>query len=188
MAEVLAGSFSDDPVFLHMLPPDLRRRQDRLRRFFALELPRSQAQGGAWTTADGAGAAVWYPPGRWRPSRWQTVRQTPAMLRVLGRQASVAGQVLATMHLHHPATPHWYLLYVAAEAGRRRSGIGTALLRPVLHQCDRDGTPAYLEATTAQNRALYRRHGFEDLPELVLPGGGPVLHPMWREPVGRTPE
>jgi GNAT superfamily N-acetyltransferase len=181
-ADVLAGAFSDDPVFLRMLPADVSRREDRLRRFFALELPRSVAEGGAWTTADGAGAAVWYPPGRWKPSLWRTVLQTPAMLRVLGKQASSAGQMLAAMQQHHPAAPHWYLMYLAAETGRTGSGIGTALLQPVLYRCDTDGLPAYLEATTQRNRALYRRHGFTDLPELVLPDGGPVLYPMWREP------
>lgn len=181
MAQVLAGSVREDPVFVHMLPPDLRRREDRLRCFFALELPRSLAQGGAWTTTDGAGAAVWYAPG-WKPSLWLTVRQAPAMLRVLGGQASVAGQMLAAMQQHHPETPHWYLLYLAAESGRQGTGIGSALLRPVLEQCDAQRVPAYLEATTEQNRALYRRHGFTDLPELVLTDGGPVTYPMWRKP------
>ena len=109
------------------------------------------------------------------------------MLRVLGRQASLAGQMLAAMQQHHPGTPHWYLLYVAAEPGRQGSGIGTALMQPVLQQCDTQRLPAYLEATTVQNRAPYRRHGFTDLPELRLPDGGPVLYPMWREPVSRTP-
>jgi ribosomal protein S18 acetylase RimI-like enzyme len=187
MAQVLAGSFSQDPVFVRMLPQDLRRREDRLRHFFTLELPRSLAHGGAWVTDDGAGAAVWYPPGHWKPSLWQTLRQTPAMLRVLGRQASLAGQMLTAMQQHHPTTPHWYLLYVAVADGRQGSGVGTALLRPVLEHCDTDGLPAYLEATTKRNQALYRRLGFTDLPELILPGGGPVMSPMWRKPVRATP-
>jgi GNAT superfamily N-acetyltransferase len=187
IAEVLTGAFAEDPVFVHMLPPDLRRREDRLRRFFAMELPRSRAESGAWTTTDGSGAAVWYPPGRWKPSSWHTIRQTPGMLRVLGKQAPLAGRVLAAMQQHHPQQPHWYLLYLATEAGRQGTGIGTSLLQPVLEQCDRQQLPAYLEATTTRNRALYRRHGFTDLPELVLPDDGPVLYPMWRAPVSRTP-
>jgi GNAT superfamily N-acetyltransferase len=182
VVDVLSRAFADDPVFLHMLPVDMDRREDRLRRFFAMELPRSEGLGGAWTTVDGAGAAVWYPPGMWKPSLWLTLRQTPAMLRILGRQAPVAGRVLSTMQEHHPHRPHWYLLYVAVGAGRRGTGVGTALLRPVLDRCDEEGTPAYLEATTDRNRALYRRHGFADMEELTLPDGGPVLYPMWREP------
>ena len=43
--------------------------------------------------------------------------------------------------------------------------------------------PAYLEASTPRNRALYLRHGFVVLDEMRLPGGGPPLWRMWREPV-----
>jgi ribosomal protein S18 acetylase RimI-like enzyme len=182
MAELLATSFLDDPVFVHMLPLDAPRRAARLQHFFAMELPRSEAEGGAWTTADGAGAAVWYPPGRWKASLWQTLRQTPGMLRALGRQAFLGSQLLAAMQEHHPTRPHWYLLYVGVDADRRGQGIGGALLRPVLETCDEQHLPAYLEATNERNRALYRRHGFTDRPELALPAGGPAVRPMWREP------
>jgi GNAT superfamily N-acetyltransferase len=188
VVDVLVQAFSDDPVFVHMFPLDIHRREDRLRRFFAVELPRSERLGGAWTTVDAAGAAVWYPPGTWKPSLWLTLRQTPSMLRILGRQAAIAGRVLSTMQAHHPERPHWYLLYVGAATGRRGAGVGTALLRPVLDRCDDEILPAYLEATTDRNRALYRRHGFEELQELALPDGGPVLYPMWREPRGGAPD
>jgi hypothetical protein len=47
----------------------------------------------------------------------------------------------------------------------------------------RDGTPAYLEASSPRARDLYLRHGYAmrrgsafRLPE------GPLLWPMWREP------
>jgi hypothetical protein len=45
-----------------------------------------------------------------------------------------------------------------------------------------EGTPAYLEASSARNRALYERHGFEVTEELSLPKGGPPIWLMWREP------
>ena len=51
----------------------------------------------------------------------------------------------------------------------------------LLERCDADGMPAYLEATTQRNRALYLRHGFEDYGVIVLPGGPPMWQ-MWREP------
>ena len=182
MAEVLSASFQDDPVFVHMLPLDMHGRASRLRRFFAMELARSQAEGGAWTTVDGAGAAVWHPPGLWKPSLWQSLRQLPGMLRVFGRQAALGRQVLATMQAHHPTSPHWYGLYLAVEAGHQGQGIGSSLMRPVLEHCDQQQLPAYLEATSERNRGLYLRHGFADRQALALPSGGPVLRPMWREP------
>jgi hypothetical protein len=61
-------------------------------------------------------------------------------------------------------------------------GFGAALLRPMLERCDADGVPAYLEATSPRNRALYERHGFEVTEELKLPAGGPPIWLMWREP------
>lgn len=182
LANALTDAFSEDPVFLHMLPADISKRQARLRRFFTLELPRSEGLGGAWTTSDTAGAAVWFPPNRWKPPWWHSLRQTPGMLRVFGPQAQRAGRVLTTMQDHHPRRPHWYLLYVGTVAGRRGSGVGSALLRPVLELCDTQAIPAYLEATNERNRSLYLRHGFTDLAPLQLPDGGPVVLPMWREP------
>jgi GNAT superfamily N-acetyltransferase len=181
-ATVLAAAFSDDPVFRYMLPEGMSHRADRIRRFFVLELARSESLGGAWTSADGAGVAVWYPPGEWKASRLQLLRQTLQAVRIFGRQLSLAGEAAAAMQEHHPQSPHWYLYFLAAEPGRQGGGLGTALMRPVLARCDDDRVPAYLEATGERNRALYRRHGFADLEPLVLPRGGPTVHPMWREP------
>lgn len=54
-------------------------------------------------------------------------------------------------------------------------------MRPVLDMCDRDGVPAYLEASSERNKALYLRHGFEVVGEIKLPDG-PRMWPMWRSP------
>ena len=60
-------------------------------------------------------------------------------------------------------------------------GLGSALLRATLVGVDAAGEPAYLEATSPDNRRLYERHGFQVVRELPLPGG-PSLFAMWREP------
>jgi hypothetical protein len=52
----------------------------------------------------------------------------------------------------------------------------------VLEECDRTGTPAYLEASGERNRSLYARHGFVERDPLPLPAGGPTVFPMWRDP------
>jgi hypothetical protein len=54
-------------------------------------------------------------------------------------------------------------------------------MRPVLERCDREGVPAYLEASGARNRDLYLRLGFRVTGEIRLPDG-PSMWPMWREP------
>ena len=55
-------------------------------------------------------------------------------------------------------------------------------MAPMLERCDHDGIPAYLEATSDRNRALYERHGFRVRGNIPLPGG-PALWRMWRDPV-----
>ena len=183
VAEVLATAFADDPVFTFLFPPTTSRRRARLERMFALETARSSRRGGTWTGAEGAGAAVWFPPGQWRSTTWEDVRDGLSWVRLFGRQARLGQQVRTAMEAHHrPLPDHWYLLYLGVAAGRQGQGIGSALLRPVLDECDRTGTPAYLEATCERNRRLYARHGFVDRDPLPLPAGGPTLFPMWREP------
>ena len=55
-------------------------------------------------------------------------------------------------------------------------------MRSVLDHCDAEGTPCYLESSKERNLAFYRRHGFEVVEEVLLPGDGPPLWTMWREP------
>jgi GNAT superfamily N-acetyltransferase len=64
--------------------------------------------------------------------------------------------------------------------GRQGAGLGSALLRHRLARADADGLPAYLEASSPRSRALYLRHGFEDLGEPVRVADSPPLYPMWR--------
>lgn len=67
-----------------------------------------------------------------------------------------------------------------AAASEARTG--TALMQPTLDRCDRgEGLPAYLEATSEHNAALYERLGFQTKGELRL-GSSPPLWPMLRPP------
>lgn len=61
-------------------------------------------------------------------------------------------------------------------------GLGSALMRPTLERCDREGLPAYLEASSERNAALYERLGFELIRELRV-AGSPPLRLMARPPV-----
>ncbi len=90
-------------------------------------------------------------------------------------------RVLAFLDTKHPHEPHYYLPFLGVEPASQGRGIGSALMRPILERCDREGMPAYLEASSERNRALYERHGFELIEEVRLPGGGPPMWRMWRE-------
>jgi GNAT superfamily N-acetyltransferase len=183
LGRILAAAFADDPVFSHLLPPAMSHRPARLQKMFTLEATRSEQRSGTWVAADGAGATAWFPPGRWKSTTWEDVRDAPRWIRLFGRQLRTGQKIRTDMEAHHRLLPdHWYLLYIGVEPGRQGQGIGSALLRPVLEECDRTGTPAYLEASCERNRALYARHGFIERDPLPLAEGGPTMFPMWREP------
>ncbi|RKT82675.1 Acetyltransferase (GNAT) family protein [Saccharopolyspora antimicrobica] len=98
----------------------------------------------------------------------------------LQRTATVLGLIAG----HHPEKPHLYLSAMAVVPEFRGSGAGTAMLRHRLAAADADRLPAYLEASTQRSTHLYARHGFRPVgTPIELPGNGPRLQPMWRDPV-----
>ena len=86
------------------------------------------------------------------------------------------------MESKHPRQPHWYLATLGTAVEQQGKGVGSALMRPVLEHCDAEGIPCYLESSKERNVPFYRRHGFEVVEEVPLPGDGPMLWTMWREP------
>ncbi len=183
---MLARAFDDDPVATYLMP-SARRRPSGLRTFFRVQMAKDLlAYGGVFTTADRAGAALWAPPGKPSlPLSRALLNALPTVPYVAGRNFFRSIQFLAHVEAIHPKEPHWYLATLGTDPVRQGHGIGSALLAPVLAQCDLDGARAYLESSKERNIPFYRRHGFEVTGEVNLAGGPPVWT-MWREP--RPPE
>jgi GNAT superfamily N-acetyltransferase len=181
-AEVLARAFEADPAWGHMLP-DPSSRPQRLRRHFDFEIGHLPRTSEVWVTEDGDGAAVWAQPGHWRASVWQALRSWPAAAAVFGRRLPAAARAQRRNERLHPdEESHWYLHYLGVIPERQGRGLGAALIAPVLELCDSSALPAYLEASTVRNAALYQRHGFALAGIHRMPGNGPELRRMWREP------
>jgi len=182
LAKALARAFADDPMMSFLLPDEHQRRR-RLPMLFALQLRSLQAHlGEVYTTSELSGAALWAPPGRWRGPPLTVLRGLPRLLLALGHRLPTALRSVAAAEEVHPSEPHWYLAVLGTEPASQGRGVGSALLAPVLQRCDADGVPAYLESSKQSNVAFYARHGFEVTSPLDIPGGGPRVWPMWREP------
>lgn len=123
------------------------------------------------------GAALWLPPGI-QPDENQLV--TYLEQTVPEERQETVFSVLEQMNKFHPSEPHWYLPLIGVEPAQQRKGIGSMLMRQGLTLCDRDKTPAYLEATNPENISLYKRHGFEVL-GIIEEGDSPPLTPMFRK-------
>ena len=124
------------------------------------------------------GVALWFPPG---------VGSDDEAMGALVAEAVPAADhdevfgFLSQMGEFHLAEPHWYLPLIGVDVTKQGRGYGSALLRHALERCDRDGLPAYLEATSPLSKTLYERHGFEEL-GVIQEGTSPPMWPMQRRP------
>ena len=182
IADALQDAFFDDPVMSWILR-DERSRPRRLARLFSVLLRAHYLPlGTVWTTPDNTGAALWAPPGQAVIPTTKILRYIPSIVHALGPHAVRALRALSHVEHLHPKEPHWYLGVLGTRVANQGKGIGSALLGPVLDQCDESGLPAYLESSKHSNIAFYRQHGFELTGEIQLPLGGPPVWPMWRDP------
>ena len=184
VSRALAEAFEDDPHFRWIVRDD-RTRLQRLERGFSVFTER------IWLPPDAAytherliGAALWMPPRAWHVGPLAQLRLAPGTIRALGGHSLRLVKALNFIERKHPRSPdHWYLPIIGVARAWQGRGFGSALLRPMLERCDRERMPAYLEASTPRNRALYERHGFQVMEECRYATDGPPLWTMWREPV-----
>jgi ribosomal protein S18 acetylase RimI-like enzyme len=181
LAAMLARAFHDDPVTAWFMRNE-RRRPKYAARFFGWQLHRLLGQEQVHVAGGSRGAAVWALPGQWRESTWQALRLFVALVPALASNLSAAARGVERVEQRHPAEPHLYLAVLGTDPPAQGRGIGTALLRPGLELCDREGLPAYLESSKESNVGFYARFGFRVTEEVAMPGGGPRVWLMWRDP------
>jgi ribosomal protein S18 acetylase RimI-like enzyme len=182
VARMLSRAFVDDPVATWAWRPE-GLRPAALERFHAIRVRQLLDEQEVWTTGELSCAAVWAPPRRWRMTLRETAALAPCFAhpRLLGRMPLVAAGWHG-LERKHPAKPHhWYLAVLGTDPDSQGRGLGSAVLAPVLEQCDLDGVGAYLESSKERNIDFYARHGFRVLEELRL-FRGPSMWKMWRDP------
>lgn len=183
VARSLAQAFEHDPHFSWIVRDEarrLKRLEDGFGVFMSrLWLPHDHG----YTHARLIGGALWMPPGTWNVGLLKQLRLAPGTVRALRGDTPRLLKALNFIERKHPRAPdHWYLPIIGVAPVWQGRGFGAALMRPMLERCDRDRAPAYLEASTPRNRALYERHGFEVMEECRYADDGPPLWMMWREP------
>jgi GNAT superfamily N-acetyltransferase len=186
VSALLGAAFETDPVVRWLVRGRVARKQRR-QRLFELELDSYIfPKGHVWVAGDGpdlAGACLALPPGEWQMPQAVSLADARHWLGVFKMQLPAAVKTQAFMAEHHPSEPHWYIRYLGVAPERQGQGIGTELLKPVLERCDAKWLPAYLEASSERNAALYERLGFVHTEKLKLPDGGPPMWAMRRPPV-----
>jgi ribosomal protein S18 acetylase RimI-like enzyme len=180
LGAVLGRAYADDPVWTWVYPqPDRSRRLAKMFR----TLLRATRDRGATVLTDQAtrGAAIWQRSDSRSLGALGNLRMGTAM--IASRARIRRGQaVMRAIERRHPKELHWYLAMLGTDPAHQGEGVGSALVRHVLDDRANSGEPAYLETETEANVPFYQRHGFEVIGELDVPGGGPHLWLMWRDP------
>ncbi|MEW1546108.1 GNAT family N-acetyltransferase [Streptomyces tsukubensis] len=179
----LARAFGTDPMMRWFFPDDASR-EETLGRYFSTIFTRQYAVNAVCErTADAA--AFWVPPEAQDKAvpDGETIRQ---LTELLGDRAGLFKEAVETAARHTPQEPHWYLALIGADPAAQGTGQGGALMRSGLAKADAAGLPVYLESSKPENLPVYEHFGFSVRHELELPGGGPKLWAMRREPRGTS--
>jgi ribosomal protein S18 acetylase RimI-like enzyme len=181
VVETLSSAFFDVPIFRWFIP-DETRRAAILPAFFTAMCEAYLPWGEIHRSADGLAAAVWAPPGQHMPEA-QSAVVGERLAALFGDDIARLGEIRALLAPGHPTRPHWFLHFLAVRPEAQGRGYGSALLRPMLERADAEGIPAYLDATSEENKRLYLRHNFV-VQRTVTLRDSPPLWCMLREAQG----
>jgi GNAT superfamily N-acetyltransferase len=173
----LTLAFSSDPV-MRWAWPDPERYLTYWPRFAHAFGGGAFDHGTSHGLEDCVAVALWLPPGAGPDEETVMGLMRESMD---DRTFEDVGGIFEQMDEHHPSDDHWYLALMGVDPVAQGRRLGTTLLQHALETCDRDGLPAYLEATTLRSRNLYARLGFKDV-EVIQAGSSPPLWAMLREP------
>src|ERR1035437_6291207 len=179
LSQVIAYAFADLAVSRWLIPDPAARRRI-FPGYFRLSVEHALAAGVVCTTPGQDAVALWLPAGE---------QPAPPPEGYDERLAAITGPWIdrfrtfdQALEVRHPAgLAHHHLAMFAVRPDRQGHGTGSALFRAHHAALDRDGTPAYLEASDLRTRRLYRAHGYADCgAPLTFPGA--VMYPMARQP------
>lgn len=186
-AELLARVFQYAPDMIYLLGDDSRAFQKRTLRFYQAIIRTGLLYGETHTTSNMDGLAVWIKP--------ENVSFTPGILLRTGLMVSIlalgpgpmarflkSANYLEKLQKKVISEPHWTLVQLGVEPDRQGKGIGGNLIQPVLTQADVGNLPCYAESADERNLNFYQKHGFKVREQGRVPGNGPQVWILIRDP------
>jgi GNAT superfamily N-acetyltransferase len=184
IAIVMARAFWDDPLQVWAFPDDATRLE-RLGGMFAMQIRESSIPiGESYIDESRASGAFWLPPGREQPDA-SALESMESLVPIVGDAIARLREAYLVMMHAHPTESHFYLAGLGTDPDRQGTGLGSAVMMPVLERCDAEGTPAYLESTKERNVVFYEHHGFAVTGTIAPEPDGPTMWCMWRTPKPR---
>ena len=172
-SQSLAEAFMSDPLQTYVFPNE-EERMEKSPDHFAAILHYGLQFGEVYSSKNAEGAVVWLRPGATdvTPQKAELggLLQLPHLL---GEQATDrflrVMDYLEPYHKDDAAVQHWYMMVVGVALAFQGTGLGKALLEPVLTKARLQHTPLYLETAEASNIPFYTKLGFKVVRKLREP-------------------
>jgi GNAT superfamily N-acetyltransferase len=184
LAAVLARAFARDPMVIWPMASDVDLDR-RVRAHFTFVDGLFADQGWIHCTDDGLGVMALVPPDTDAAARAIDVAADAEMASLTPDGGERYARLWAWVEGIHPREPHWLLDQVAVDPPAQGRGLGEAMIRFAIACSEADGRPLLLETGVVGNVALYERFGFTVVHDGDVPGGGPHVWFMRRDPPRR---
>jgi GNAT superfamily N-acetyltransferase len=181
LSGTLARAFAGDPMFRWPLP-DLADPLPVLHAWFNVWNAANIELGLVFEVAHTAGAAVWVPPDLAGPWTEAEHRVMPAIRALTDDGGARLDRLWDLIKERVPGEPLWYLDQLGVDPARQGRGLGRALVQFGLDQAAAAGQPAFLETASERNLRFYSSLGFRVVDEGSVPGGGPRIWFLRRDP------
>jgi ribosomal protein S18 acetylase RimI-like enzyme len=179
LGEAMSAAFARDSASAYLWP-DPETRDVGLRWYYGVLVPRLGFGGGRVYVAEGgAGQSVWIAPGHGITVPAAVRAGALGFVPRFGVAAALRLKRLAdtidALRAETAPPGHWYLLLLGVEPAAQRTGLGEALMAPLLEEADVNRRAVYLETSDPDTLPYYRRHGFRVVGERRVPGA----HRYW---------
>ncbi|KAI0547012.1 hypothetical protein F4679DRAFT_377501 [Xylaria curta] len=180
---VLTGAFRNDPIFNYFMGAlSDEERKDYLPLFLAACLKASILNKGFILEVSSWGCcAAMLPPGK-RVDDPRTIFQaglvsitlklgSTGLKRILVEHSTAVKRAKKKAFTTKELSEYWYLFIIGTDPNRQRQGLGGILLEHMKAHAQSVGRPLWLEASNANARGLYAKHGFKEIEEFTLGRG-----------------
>ncbi|MBV1959282.1 MAG: GNAT family N-acetyltransferase [Pseudomonadales bacterium] len=185
VAAILGSAFTHDPLLNWLTPYTPLYSSLFLAEIDALY----KKHGHIYINKDQSGAAIWLPAGVPTKVPFGFRMLTTVFQLVIKSGLGSLKRILELEKVfaeNRPREAHFYLHAIGSSLENQGKGIGSALLKAGLAECDKVGMPAYLESSNQRNNPLYQRYGFEIIGEATFSNNGPTIWFMRREANNRS--